>query len=224
MGVVAPTLEVMKAADVRGLYEEIANSVSHAVGLGLATGGVSVMVHQTLSYDDPWRFTGAVLFGLSILSMFASSTAYHGYQIQPYKHRLRVLDHCTIYLMIGGTMSPFILTHARDGVGLTMLGLVWVLCFAGVAYKVFFFGHSELLSVVSYFVIAALGVFGSIPMLDHMPWAGISWLVGGLAVYTAGVYFYVNDDRMFFHTIWHLFVIAGVTCHFIAISVYVLPV
>jgi hemolysin III len=213
----------MKAADVRGLYEEIANSVTHGIGLGLSTGAVSALIYNIMDDADPWRLWSAVAYGASIILMFASSTAYHGVQIQPIKHALRIFDHCTIYLMIGGTMSPFILNHARDSVGLSMLAGVWALSLGGVVYKICFFGHSELISVISYFVIAALGVFGSIPMLDHVPLPGVLWLVGGLFVYTAGVYFYVNDDRPFYHTVWHLFVIAGVACHFVAISMYVIP-
>ena len=109
--------DVMKPADIRGLYEEIANSVSHAIGLGLAAGAVSYLVHDTLSYEDPLRFVSAVVYGLSILLMFVSSTLYHGYQLQPLKHYLRVFDHITIYLMIGGTLTPFILSHARNPLG-----------------------------------------------------------------------------------------------------------
>ena len=210
----------MKPADVRGLYEEIANAVTHGVGLGLITAGGSMLIYNAVSYDDPWRLLGAILYTLTVVAMFASSTAYHAYQIQPTKHHLRIFDHCTIYLMIGGTMSPFILSYALDPLGVTMLVVVWTLSLAGVVYKIGWFGHSE---TISYFVIAAIGVFGSIPMLDHLAMPGIIWLVGGLFVYTAGVYFYVNDDRPFFHTIWHLFVLAGCTCHFIAISMYVVP-
>ena len=170
--------DVMKPADIRGLYEEIANSVSHAIGLGLASGAVSYLIYDSISYDDPLRFVSAIVYGVTILLMFVSSTLYHGYQLQPLKHYLRVFDHITIYLMIGGTLTPFILSHARDTLGYTALGVVWVLCLLGTLYKLFFFGRSEWVSVASYFLISIVGVFGVIPILGSLPFGGIAWLVG----------------------------------------------
>jgi hemolysin III len=189
----------------------------------MSVGGVSYLIVHSMSYDDPWRLWSAIIYGATIILMFTSSTIYHGYQLQPLKHYFRIFDHSTIYLMIGGTMTPFILTHVRDTMGLCMLGLVWVLSIAGILYKIFFFGRSETESVASYCCIAFFGIFGTIPMLEHLPIAGIVWLVAGLFVYLAGVYFYLKDYKPFYHTVWHLFVIGGCACHYIAIVNYVIP-
>lgn len=210
----------MKPADLRGLYEEIANSVSHAVGLGLAAAGWSALLLRSMDSHDPWRVTAAVVFGTCLLSMYVSSVLYHGYQIQPLKHIFRVCDHITIYFVIAGTFTPFLLVFDRTTYGWTMLGVIWAMAIAGVIYKIFWFGRPEKESVATYTIMSATAFFAAIPVVEHVGTACIAWLIGGLFVYLIGVFFYLNDQRPFFHTVWHFCVIGGSTCHYIGIWTY----
>jgi hemolysin III len=210
----------VKPADLRGLYEEIANSVSHAVGLGLATAGWSALLLRSIDSGDPWRMIAALIFGTCMLSMYTSSVLYHGYQIQPLKHRFRVCDHITIYFVISGTFTPFLLVFERTAYGWTMLGIIWAMALMGVFYKIFWFGRSEKESVATYAIMSAVAFFAAIPVVQHVGTPCVAWLVSGLLCYLIGVYFYLNDQRPFFHTVWHFWVIAGSTCHYIGIWAY----
>jgi len=213
----------MKPADLRGLYEEISNSVTHAIALGLAFACGGMLIARSLDTQNHAVTASAIIYSVCLILLFVSSTLYHGFQLQPYKHYLRVFDHCTIYLMIGGSMTPFIMPFADDTMDLVMLSAVWILSILGVVYKIFLFGRSEWESIGSYFFVTGVGFFGALPMVEHIPHAGTFWLIFGLVVYLSGVYFYVNDRRPFFHTIWHCFVIGGAACHYVAIYIYVLP-
>ena len=211
----------MKPADLRGLYEEIANSVSHAVGLGLAAAGWSALLVRSIDSGDSWRLTAAIVFGTCMLSMYTSSVLYHGYQLQPLKHVFRVCDHITIYLVIAGTFTPFLLVFDRSLYGWSMLVLIWSMAIAGIFYKAFWFGRPERESVATYAVMSIAALCAALPAVQFVGVACIAWLIGGLLVYLVGVYFYLNDQRPFFHTVWHFCVIGGSTCHYIAIWVYI---
>lgn len=213
----------MKPADLRGLYEEIANSSSHAVGLGLALAGMPVLLVQAYSHGDKWHVISAIIYGLSIISVFLSSTLYHGFQVQPIKHILRVIDHMTIYGVIAGTLTPFLLVHGRNTWGWSMLAALWVVWLLGILYKLFFFNRSTLESVATYVVMSWLAATAVIPILGEVGTGCTVLLISGLIIYTIGVYFYVKDDVQWYHTIWHGFVVGGATCHYVAISVYVMP-
>ena len=157
----------MKPADVRGLYEEIANAVSHAIGLGLAAAGWSALLVRSVDSGDPWRLAAAVIFGTCMLSMYAFSVLYHGYQIQPLKHYFRVFDHITIYFVIVGTFTPVPLVFDRSPYGWTILGIVWAMALLGIVYKVFFFGRSELESVGTYVLMSAVAFFESASLTQY---------------------------------------------------------
>ena len=117
----------MKPADLRGLYEEISNSVTHAIGLGLAAAALAALLIRAGETGDVWRVAAAAVFGACMLRMYLSSTLYHGYQLQPVKHYLRVFDHITIYFVICGTISPFPLIYDRSTWGWCVLGILWFL-------------------------------------------------------------------------------------------------
>ena len=194
--------------------------MSHAVGLGLAAAGWSALLLRSIDSHDPWRVTAAVVFGTCLLSMYVSSVLYHGYQVQPLKHFFRVCDHITIYFVIAGTFTPFLLVFDRTTYGWTMLGVIWAMAIAGVIYKIFWFGRPEKESVATYTIMSATAFFAALPVIEHVGTECIAWLIGGLFVYLIGVFFYLNDQRPFFHTVWHFCVIGGSTCHYIGIWTY----
>jgi len=213
----------MKPADVRGLYEEISNSVTHAIALGLAIGATAHAIAIAESTGSVNAIRSAQIYGASMITLFISSTLYHGFQVQPYKHYFRIFDHSTIYIMIAGSVTPFLYCFIREPNELIWVMVIWLLTVLGITYKIFFFGRSEVESVSSYFILTGIGFFCAIPKFDLYPYAGQIWIVLGLVVYVAGVYFYVKDQKPFFHTVWHIFVFLGASCHYIAITQYVLP-
>ena len=213
----------MKPADLRGLYEEIANSISHAIGLGLAAAGWSALLVRSMDSNDPWRVAAALVFGTCVLTMYISSVLYHGFQVQPLKHYFRVFDHISIYFVIGGSFTPFLLVFDRSTYGWTILGIVWTLALLGVLYKLFFFGRNELESVGTYTVMSVVALLGIAPRIDLLPAGCVTWLVAGLVLYVIGVWFYLHDERPFHHTVWHFAVIGGTTCHFIGVWLHVVP-
>lgn len=203
--------------------EEIANGVTHGVGLAASVAGAAALVVLTASGGDAWRIVGGGVYGLALVSLYTASTLYHLSRKPGNKRVLRVLDHCAIYLLIAGTYTPFTLVGLRGGWGWTLFGLVWGLAAAGIAFKVFFTGRLNALSTVVYVLMGWLAVVAAKPMLEVLPGGVILWLVAGGVVYTAGTVFYHNRRVPYSHAVWHVFVIAGSACHYLAVSRHVLP-
>lgn len=203
--------------------EEIANGVTHGVGLAASVAGAAALVVLAASGGDAWRIVGGGVYGLALVSLYTASTLYHLSRKPGSKRVLRVLDHCAIYLLIAGTYTPFTLVGLRGGWGWTLFGLVWGLAAAGIAFKVFFTGRLNALSTVVYVLMGWLAVVAAKPMLEVLPGGVILWLVAGGVVYTAGTVFYHNRRVPYSHAVWHVFVIAGSACHYLAVSRHVLP-
>ncbi len=218
----AVTEPVPKAPNLRGLYEDITNSATAAFGLGLAVCGTVAIVEKAHRMGDQVAVNSCLVFGLSTISVYLFSTLYHAFQVQPYKHWFRVLDHQSIYLIIAGSYTPYLLITIGDDSGWTAFWVIWVLAALGVLYKLFFFGRSEFVSVISYVGMGYMIFFVREPMLELLPKEGLMWLGACGVSYTTGVYFYVKDYRPFFHTIWHFFVLGGSFCHYISVYCYVL--
>ncbi len=210
---------------MRGRYtlrEEIANGVTHGVGLGASLAGAALLVVVTALRGDGWQVTSSVVYGSALVTLYTASMLYHSFQGERVKRVLRVFDHCSIYLLIAGSYTPFALVSLRGGWGWTLFGLVWGLAVAGIVFKVFFTGRLNALSTAVYVLMGWLAVVIAKPIAEALP-AGAIWLllVGGV-VYTAGTVFYHNRRVPYSHAIWHLFVICGSVFHYLAISNYVL--
>ena len=218
----AVTEPVQKAPDVRGLYEEIANSSTAAFGLGLAVCGTVAIVTKAEATGDQITVVSCLVFGLSTIAVYLFSTLYHAFQVQPFKHWFRVLDHQSIYLIIAGSYTPYLLITLRNDSGWTVCWMIWGLAAVGLLYKLFFFGRSEVVSVLSYVCMGYMIFFVREPMLELMPREGLLWLAACGVSYTTGVYFYWKDHKAFYHTIWHFFVLGGSICHYISVYCYVL--
>lgn len=203
--------------------EEIANGVTHGVGLAASVAGAVALVILTAPGGDAWRIVGCGVYGMALVSLYTASTLYHLSRKPGKKRVLRVLDHCAIYLLIAGTYTPFVLVGLRGGWGWTLFGLVWALAVAGVAFKVFFTGRLNALSTGVYVLMGWLAVVAAKPMLEMLSGGVILWLVAGGVVYTAGTVFYHNRRVPYSHAVWHVFVIAGSACHYLAVSRHVLP-
>lgn len=202
--------------------EEIANSVTHGVGLGASLAGAALLVVLTALHGDGWQIASSIVYGASLVTLYTASTLYHSLRGEKVKRALRVLDHCSIYLLIAASYTPFALVSLRGSWGWTLFGLVWGLAIAGIVFKVFFTGRLNALSTAVYVLMGWLAVVAARPIIEAVPAGAIWLLLAGGVVYTAGTIFYHNRRVPYSHAIWHLFVIGGSVFHYLAISNYVL--
>lgn len=199
------------------------NVISHAVGLLLSIVGLLLMLLRAGDTGDALRIISAAIFGAGLIALYLASTLYHSARDPRTRSRLRVNDHATIYVLIAGTYTPITLVTLNGWVGWTLFGVTWGMALTGVVLKLFFTGRYRLLSTLMYVFMGWLIIFAIKPLMNNMPSAGLSWLVAGGAAYTTGAILYSIKKIHFNHAIFHLFVLLGSFCHFVAVYSYVLP-
>lgn len=203
--------------------EEIANTVTHGFGLILSVAGFIFLVYLASVNGGVWHVTSSVVYGFSLVVLYAASTFYHGAIDPKYKKTLQILDHCCIYLLIAGTYTPFSLVVLRGTHGQGLFLLIWSLALAGILLKLIFGDKYKILSVASYLLMGWLGVFAVQPLFAALGVVPIALVVSGGIAYTIGVIFFAMPKIPHHHAIWHLFVLAGSILHFAAIALYVMP-
>ena len=201
----------------QSLGEEIANSISHGVGLLAATLALPVLLFGAIRRGGIGTLIGASIFGVTTLLLYAASTLYHALANNRAKRVFRVLDHSAIYLLIAGTYTPFSLGVLRGTWGWILLVLVWSLALAGVILKATGNMQHPIYSTGLYLGMGWLVILAFKPLSIHLPAWGLFWLLAGGIGYTAGIAFFAARRLPYSHFIWHLFVISGTTCHFIAV-------
>ncbi len=206
------------------LIEEVANSITHGIGLLMSLAGLAALVYLTWTHGSIWHLVGCSVYGVSLVLVYAASTLYHSIQKPQLKHMLRVVDQIAIYLVIAGTYTPFTLINLRGFWGWTLLTLVWALSLFGIGFNIVFVNRYKYVSYGLYLVIGWLAIIAIKPILATMPMGGLVWIVAGGAAYMIGLIFFAWHRLPFNHTIWHIFVMAGSTCHYLAVMFYVLPV
>lgn len=197
---------------------ELANTITHGIGVVASIAALCLLVIAAARGGDPWEIVGAVIFGATLVLLYLASTLYHATPNASAKARLKVLDHCAIYLLIAGTYTPFMITVLRGGWGWSMFGVIWGLAAAGVIFKLLFTGRFQVLSTIIYVLMGWLIVVAAVPMIRLMPPTTLMWLFLGGVTYTAGTAFYHNQRIRHAHAIWHLFVLGGSVCHAIAVA------
>ncbi len=199
------------------VQEEIANSVTHGVGVGMAVAGLTILVVLAILFGDTRRVVSFSVYGASLILLYLASTLYHSIQHAKAKKILRVFDHASIYVLIAGTYTPFLLISIQGTLGWTVLAIVWALAIIGVMWKIFFIGRFEVIATLAYVLMGWMCVFLFKEMLMKVPPTGVVMLLVGGLVYTAGVIFYAWEKLPYNHAIWHLFVLGGSICHYFAI-------
>lgn len=207
----------------RTSIEELANAITHGVGLVLSLIGFAVLLVLALMRGGPWQIAGCAIYGVTLVSLYAASTLYHSASSPRLKRALLIFDHCAIYLLIAGTYTPFLLVNLRGPWGWSLFGVVWGLALAGVLFKFWFAGHFPILSTSFYVLMSWVGLVAVKPVLAHIPSTGLLWLAVGGLMYMLGVVFYAIRKIPFNHVIWHLLVMAGSTCHYVAILYAIFP-
>ena len=203
--------------------EEWLNALTHGVGAVVALAAGAVLITLASIYGDRWAVIGASVYSASLLLLYLASTLYHAVAHVPTKAKLKIFDHCMIYVLIAGTYTPFMLVNMRGPWGWSLFVTIWVLAIAGVVMKAFFIHRFRRLSTLVYVLMGWLCVVAVSEMIATIPFNGLMWLAVGGLCYTIGVIFYLWHRLPYHHAIWHLFVLGGSICHFFAVLFSVLP-
>jgi hemolysin III len=213
------SLAVSQREQSRG--EEIANSISHGIGLIAALVGTPFLVMHAVRHGDARNIVGVSVFAATMVLLYLGSTLYHALPPGRAKRVFRIIEHSAIYLLIAGTYTPFTLGVLHGPWGWLLLVVIWCLALAGVMLKVFDKLSHPVLSTGLYLLMGWLIVIAADPMLDRVPLSGLLWLAAGGVAYTVGVAFFATDARLRYgHFVWHLFVMAGTACHYFAVLGY----
>lgn len=201
--------------------EERASALTHGVGATAALVAGVVLVTLAALHGDGWQLASAIVFSTSLVLLYLASTLYHSFQQPVLKRRLKVFDHCAIYLLIAGTYTPFTLVGLRGTVGWSLFAAIWTLALAGVVFKLFFTGRFRKLSTLIYVAMGWLVLVAIKPVLGALDAWTFGWLVAGGLFYTLGTVFYHRESIPYAHAIWHVFCIAGSVCHYLAVMAQV---
>ena len=201
--------------------EELANRITHGIGLVLSIGGVAVMT-AVLGRGDGWRIAGCTVYLASLISVYLMSTLSHTFEAPRLRSLFRALDQGTIYLLIAATYTPFSMAYLHTAPWWIVLGLVWTIAFWGFFSKVVFAHRVEEVSMWPCIVLGVIPFVCVPSLVGVVSLAALWWMLLGVAFYTLGLVFWVNDRRVrHFHAIWHVLVMAGSTCHFVGILMFV---
>lgn len=202
-------------------YGERLNGVTHLLGTALAAAGAAVLVVLAARQGDPWKIVSFSIYGAMLFGLYTVSTLYHSTRGK-IKDVLRKLDHCSIYLLIAGTYTPFTLVTLRGAWGWSLFGVIWGLAALGIAQEAWLGKGARILSLIIYILMGWLSVIAVKPLIAALTPAGFAWLAAGGLLYTGGIIFYALDEKLRHgHGIWHVFVLAGSASHYLAILLYV---
>jgi len=203
--------------------EEKANIISHAIGFVLGIIALVLMVVRANTYGDAWHIVSVSIFGASLICLYAASTIYHSAKDPKIRGRLRVVDHATIYVLIAGTYTPFVLVTLNGWVGWVIFTASWTMAVTGIILKLLYTGKYNLLSTLMYVFMGWMIIFAIKPLINSLSADGLWWLFAGGVAYTVGAILYSIKQIKFNHAIFHMFVLLGSFCHFVSVYYYVLP-
>ncbi|RAW02868.1 PAQR family membrane homeostasis protein TrhA [Pseudochryseolinea flava] len=197
--------------------QEIANAISHGIGALFSIAALVLLIVVSAIHGTAWHVAGFSIFGATMIILYMSSTLYHALTNDRAKHLFRKFDHMSIFLLIAGTYTPFCLTVLNNWIGWTVLGIVWSCAAAGIVVKAFHTGKYEKLSTFLYVMMGWIILPAIKPLYDAVPFWTFILLMAGGAFYTMGTYFFLKDQKRYYHSIWHLFVLAGTVSHFFSV-------
>jgi len=205
------------------LGQEIANSVTHGVGALLSLAGMAILIVRGVTYGTTIHVISFAIYGASLFLLHLSSTLYHALHAPRAKRVFWVFDHASIYLLIAGTYTPFMLISLWGAWGLTLMIAIWTLAILGIVFKSLFIGKFRKSSTVLYIVMGWLIALAGRELWLKVPHEALIFLAAGGLSYMLGVVFYCWKKLPYAHMIWHLFVLGGSICHYFAILLYLLP-
>ena len=199
------------------LLEKKLNFITHGVGLVLSIIGLFYLVEKSILYPKSFNLISSLVYGISLILMYSSSTIYHYYIDSKYSRVLQKIDHISIYLLIAGSYTPGLLLKLKYSLGFEILIIIWLLAFIGIIHKIFFFNYLKKASLIIYLFMGWLIVIDFNAVLESFSSNSIFFMVLGGILYTIGTFFYSLDKLKYNHVIWHLFVLGGSACHYILI-------
>ena len=207
---------------LRELLREMANAITHGMGILFGIASIPVLSAIGAKTGNVPGIVGATIYAFSFLMLFTFSTLYHSTQNLDAKRILRKFDHISIYFLIAGTYTPFLLVYMLDGFGIAMLSIQWTLVLIGIIFKVFFTGRLKIISTIIYIAMGWLLLFGGFRFFEYLPTPVMILLMVGGGLYTLGCIFYLNKKIYHHHAIWHLFVLCAAICHYVAVLLAVI--
>ena len=205
------------------LGEELMNSISHGVGALLGIAALVLCVVRAAPTGDPYRIVSGAIFGFTVLILYLMSCLYHALKVNKAKRVFRVIDHCTIFLLIAGTYTPYTLVSLRDSVGWWVFGVIWATAIVGIVLNAVSLKKFSRISVALYLIMGWMIIIAYQPMVQAIPRGGMQLLVWGGGAYTLGAILYgIGSRRKYFHSIFHFFCIIGTVLHFFSIYLYVM--
>jgi hemolysin III len=201
--------------------EDAFNVTSHAVGFVLSIIAFIALLERAITLGNALHIISFSIFGISLIFLYGTSTIYHSTKNLARRSNLRILDHASIYVLIAGTYTPFTLITLHGTTGWVIFGVCWLMALTGIILKLFFTGKFRLLSTLMYVLMGWLILFAIGPLIDKFPSAGLKWLIAGGLAYTLGAALYSVKKIRFNHAIFHVFVLLGSGCHFVAVYFYV---
>ena len=199
------------------LLEKKLNFITHGIGLVLSIIGLFYLVEKSILYPKSFNLISSLVYGISLILMYSSSTIYHYYIDSKYSRVLQKIDHISIYLLIAGSYTPGLLLKLKYSLGFEILIIIWLLAFIGIIHKIFFFNYFKKASLIIYLFMGWLIVIDFNAVLESFSSNSIFFMVLGGLLYTIGTFFYSLDKLKYNHVIWHLFVLGGSACHYILI-------
>ena len=199
------------------LLEKKLNFITHGIGLVLSVIGLFYLVEKSIFYPKSFNLISSLVYGISLILMYSSSTIYHYYIDSKYSRVLQKIDHISIYLLIAGSYTPGLLLKLKYSLGFEILIIIWLLAFIGIIHKIFFFNYLKKASLIIYLFMGWLIVIDFNAVLESFSSNSIFFMVLGGILYTIGTFFYSLDKLKYNHVIWHLFVLGGSACHYILI-------
>ena len=202
--------------------EEKINVITHAIGLLMSVAALTLLVVFASMKGTVWHIVSFSVYGASLVILYFASTVFHLSEDQKVRNHLNIFDHAAIFLLIAGTYTPFALVTLHGPWGWTIFGIVWGLTIAGIILKLFYTGRFNTLSTLMYIAMGWLIVIAIKPLIAALPFEGLMWLLAGGLSYSVGAVFFLIDKLPYNHAIFHVFVVVGSACHFIAVFWYVL--
>jgi len=196
--------------------EEVANTISHGIGVLMGIVGLVAMVKLAIPFGA-WHITSVSIFGASLILLYLGSTLYHFVRTHRLKRFFQIIDHALIFVLIAGSYTPWLLVNLRGPWGWSLFGVVWGIAVTGIVLKAVFLPRFDRIGAALYVLMGWIICIALKPMIESVNSVGLAWLVAGGLCYTGGVIFYLMRNLKYSHTIWHLFVLAGSACHIIAV-------
>ncbi len=202
--------------------EEKLNIVTHGFGLGLSIIATVLLLVKAIDSDSIWQVISSAIYGLSLITLYLASTLYHA-STQPDKRRkLNIFDHASIFVLIAGTYTPFLLVTLRGPWGWSLFGVIWGIALAGIIFKIFYTGRFNKASTIAYILMGLIILIAIKPLIENLSLDGLYWLIAGGVSYIIGAIFYLQKNMSYHHPVFHVFVLVGSFCHFWAVYFYVL--